>query len=82
MIISILAIAELGALTIWSVNLIPVLILFIYAFILGLVIIVLIRLMRYLGSAKKEQKLMRIELGKLAEEVHILRQELKGNNDE
>jgi hypothetical protein len=28
-------------------------------------------------NAGKEQKLIRLELGKLAEEVHLLRQELK-----
>jgi hypothetical protein len=28
-------------------------------------------------SAGKEQKLIRIELGKVAEEVHLLRQEMK-----
>lgn len=30
-------------------------------------------------SAGKEQKLIRMELGKLAEEVHLLRQNLKDN---
>ena len=45
-----------------------------------LVIIGLIRLVRYLGSAGKEQKLMRMEMGKLAEEVHLLRKELKGDS--
>jgi hypothetical protein len=49
-----------------------------YAFIFALVIICLIRVARYFGNAGKEQKLMRLEMGKLAEEVHLLRQELKG----
>ena len=49
-----------------------------YAFLFALVIICLIRVARYFGSAGKEQKLMRMEMGKLAEEVHLLRQELKG----
>jgi hypothetical protein len=49
-----------------------------YAFLYALVIICLIRIVRYLGTAGKEQKLIRFELGKVAEEVHLLRQELKG----
>ncbi len=51
----------------------------VYVFILALVIICLIRVARYFGSAGKEQKLMRMEMGKLAEEVHLLRQELEGD---
>ena len=49
-----------------------------YVFIFVLVIICLIRVARYFGNAGKEQKLMRMEMGKLAEEVHLLRQEIKG----
>ena len=63
---------------IWGVNVLPVLIVLIYAAFVSLVIIGLIRLIRYLGTAGKERKLTRIELGKLSEEVHLLRQELKG----
>jgi len=48
-----------------------------YVFIFALVIICLIRVARYFGSAGKEQKLMRMEMGKLAEEVHLLRQQIK-----
>ncbi len=47
-----------------------------------LVIIGLFRLVRYLGTAGKEHTLLRIELGKLSEEVHLLRQELKGPEDQ
>lgn len=47
------------------------------AFIFALVIICLIRLSRYFLSAGREQKLIRMELGKVAEEVHLLRQEMK-----
>jgi ABC-type multidrug transport system fused ATPase/permease subunit len=47
-----------------------------YVFIFALIIICLIRVSRYFMSAGKEQKLMRIELGKLAEEVHAIRQKL------
>jgi len=49
-----------------------------YVFIIALVIICLVRASRYFMKAGKEQKLIRMELGKLAEEVHLLRQELKG----
>jgi len=49
----------------------------VYAFIFALVIICLVRVSRYFRTAGKEQKLIRMELGKLAEEVHLLRQELK-----
>jgi hypothetical protein len=35
------------------------------------------RAVKYFGIAGKEQKLLRMETGKLAEEVHLLRQELK-----
>jgi len=48
-----------------------------YVFIFALVIICLIRVARYFGTAGKEQKLMRMEMGKLAEEVHLLRHELE-----
>jgi len=48
---------------------------------LALVIICLIRVSRYFLTAGNEQKLMRIEMGKLAEEVHLLRQELKGGKN-
>jgi hypothetical protein len=49
-----------------------------YGFIIALVIICLVRASRYFMTAGKEQKLTRIELGKLAEEVHLIREELKG----
>jgi len=48
-----------------------------YVFLFALIIICLIRVARYFGSAGKEQKLMRMEMGKLAEEVHLLRQQIK-----
>ena len=49
----------------------------VYVFPFALVIICLIRVARYFGSAGKEQKLMRMEMGKLAEEVHLLRQQIQ-----
>jgi hypothetical protein len=48
-----------------------------YVFIIALVIISLVRVSRYFMTAGKEQKLIRLELGKVAEEVHQLRQQLK-----
>lgn len=48
-----------------------------YAFLFGLIIICLIRVARYFKNAGNEQKLIRMELGKVAEEVHLLRQEMK-----
>ena len=58
-----------------------VLVLGIYAFLFALVIICLIRVARYFGSAGKEQKLIRMEMGKLAEEIHLLRQEFKSDKN-
>jgi hypothetical protein len=37
------------------------------------------RAAKYFGSAGKEQKLLRIEMGKLAEEVHLLRKDMNGD---
>ena len=53
----------------------------VYAFIFALVIICLVRVARYFRTAGKEQKLIRMELGKVAEEVRLLRQDLKGDKD-
>ncbi len=53
----------------------------VYAFIVALVIICLVRVSRYYRTAGKEQKLIRMELGKVAEEIHLMRQELKGDKD-
>jgi hypothetical protein len=44
-----------------------------------LLIVCLIRFAKFLGSVPKEQKLLRMELGKLAEEVHQIRNELKAD---
>ncbi len=48
----------------------------------GLVIFGIVQLIRFLGSARKEQKLIRMELGKLADEVGQIRQELKGGTEQ
>lgn len=58
------------------------LVLAVYAFIFAVVIICLVRMSRYFMTAGKEQKLIRMELGKLAEEVHIIRQELKDGKEQ
>ena len=52
----------------------------VYAFIFSLVIICLVRVSRYFRDAGKEQKLTRMDIGKLADEVQQLRQDLKENN--
>lgn len=54
-----------------------VVMLFIYVGITVLVISLMIRLARYISAAGKERKLLRIELGKLAEELQLIRKELK-----
>ena len=48
----------------------------------GLIIFGIVQLVRYLGSARKEQKLIRMELGKLADEVGQIRQELKKGTEQ
>lgn len=53
-------------------------ILVVYAFLVGLIIIAAIMFIRFLSSGIKEMKLMRMEVGKLAEELRLLRKELKG----
>ncbi len=65
------------------IPLIPlIMVMMIYAFIFGLIIIGLLRLVKYLGTAGKEQKLIRMELGKLADEVQQIRQELKAGTEQ
>ena len=55
--------------------------LFLYVGFFGLIISCLIRISRFFRTAGKEQKLIRMELGKVAEEVHLLRQEMKVSKD-
>jgi len=52
--------------------------LLVYAFVLVLIIIATVIFIRFLGSGMKEMKLMRMEVGKLAEEHRLLRHDLKG----
>lgn len=63
------------------INIGGLIIFLVYGGILVLIIIGLLRLVRFLGTANKEMKLTRMEVGKLAEEVHLLRQELKGGKN-
>jgi hypothetical protein len=63
------------------VSIVGILVFLCYGFIVALVIIGLVRLTKFLGTANKEIKLTRMEVGKLAEEVHQLRQELKDNKE-
>lgn len=48
-----------------------------YVFILILALMCLVSATRYFSTAGKEQKLIRMELGKVAEEVRLIRQELE-----
>ena len=48
-----------------------------YGFIFALVIIVLVRLAKFLGRANKEQQLTRLELGKVADEVQKMRRQIQ-----
>ena len=59
-----------------AILILPFIALFVGLFILTLIIVCLVRVARYFKSAGKEQKLVRMELGKLAEEVHLIRQQL------
>ena len=65
-----------GILGMIAINIVPLIVLAAYVSMFVLIIICLIRLSRYLMTAGKEQKLMRMELGKLAEEVQAIRQKL------
>ena len=80
MIVNILAVAEPVARRVISLG--GILAVLMYAFIFGLIIIGLLRLVRFLGSANKEMRLVRMEVGKLAEEVHLLRQRLEGEKEQ
>ncbi len=63
----------------WTMAIIPLLIGVVFWV---LVIICLVRVSRYFKTAGNEQKLIRMELGKLAEEVKQVRQELKHEGSE
>ena len=52
-----------------------------HALIFVLLIICLFLASRYFLRANREQKLIRMDMSKLAEEVHLLRRELKHDKD-
>lgn len=52
--------------------------LLVYAFVIVLIIIAVVIFIRFLNSGMREMKLMRMEVGKLAEELRLLRNDLKG----
>ena len=52
-----------------------------HALILVLLIVCLFLASRYFLHANREQKLIRMDMGKLAEEVHLLRREMKHDKD-
>lgn len=62
-------------------NIIPCIMLLLGIAFWALIIYGIIQLIRFLASSRKEQKLTRMELGKVAEEVHLLREELKGKGE-
>ncbi len=47
----------------------------------GLIIWGIVWLVRYLKRSREERQRLRLELGKLAEEVRLIRQELRGTKD-
>ena len=49
----------------------------VYAFFVVLIIIAVVLFLRFLRAGIKEMKLMRMEIGKLAEELRLLRNDLK-----
>ncbi len=57
----------------------PAVLLLVYAFVIVLIIIAVFIFIRFLNSGMREMKLMRMEVGKLAEELRLLRHDLKDN---
>ena len=79
MITSILAYVQPQQISRIVVNFIPCIVIIAFW---GLVIYGFIQLIRFFVSARKEQKLIRMELSKLAEEVHLMRKESKETLDQ
>ena len=48
----------------------------------GLIIWGIVWLVRYLKRSSEERQRFRLELGKLAEEVHLIRQKLEGGKEQ
>jgi len=66
----------------WVLAIFPCIMLLVGICFWGLVIFGLVKLIKYLSTAGKEQKLIRMELGKLADEVQQIRQELKAGSEQ
>ena len=77
MISNLLILAEGTRDTLFSAG--PALLLIVYAFVMVLIIIATVIFLRFLRSGMREMKLMRMEVGKLAEELRLLRHDFKGN---
>ena len=77
MISNLLILAEDAGRTMFSDS--KTIILLVYAFLVGLIIIAAIMFIRFLSSGIKEMKLMRMEVGKVAEELRLLRKDMKEN---
>lgn len=67
--------------TFTRISIVGILVFLCYGFIVALVIIGMVRLVKFLGTANKEMKLMRMELSKLAEEVQIIRRKLENHTE-
>ena len=76
MIDTILAATEAVKHTVFSAD--NTVLLLVYAFVLVLIIIATVIFIRFLSSGMREMKMMRMEVGKLAEELRLLRHDLKG----
>ncbi len=63
-------------------HIVPFVVFAVCVFVLYLIIMALIRLIRYLKTAGTEQKLLRMELSKLAEEVQQMREESKAKSEQ
>jgi|GEM_PF-2810229 len=59
------------------IAILPAIFIVLYLFLFALIVIVLIRLSKFLLNVPKEQKLLRFEMGKLAQEVHEIKEQLK-----
>ena len=74
MIANIISVTSLAGVFIWIV------IILVYVSVPVLIISLMIRLVKYLKTAGNERKLLRLELGKLADEVQQIRQDLKAKS--
>lgn len=64
-----------ATLSFWSVAPLPLLI---FLIVLGIPVLLIILFLRYLSGIKKERQRLRLELGKLADELEQVRKQTKG----